>query len=365
MKLPEEIRSVLYRLVRNLSLQETISGIGLFGSWSRGDAEASSDVDLLIIDQRPFGYEYVERQEVKGLFIDFNYVPKKWIGEGVPPEIDQKLFETNVFYDRDWSLTSIRDWMQKSFRSPERLNIRTEAYIVEADIYLSRAASAQARNDFQSAHVFATLSLDVIFKILLESCKQPISQSRFISSLRECTEELEMNKLFENYVSFFQFFKANSQEAERKVNLFKSVWEIVADIVKNNSALMEQMHFKVKTKLKYYGSNEFMKGMTQRLKDMLRKGNYVEASHYIFPTLIEMLENYAWLNSAAEHAKLDYTTLFRSLRGLKKTPPLIYEKASELLQLHSIDEKTSEKTVKQAKEIILNIRQKRKQLIQA
>jgi len=361
-KLPEEIRATLHKLVKNLSQQETISGIGLFGSWSRGDAAASSDIDLLILDQRNFNYEYVERQEHKGFPIDLNYIPKKLVNN-IPPEIDQKLFETNILYDKDWSLTNLRDWMQKSYRSTKRLNIRTEAYIIESDIYLSRAASAHARNDFQSAYTYANLSLDAIFKILIESCALPISQSRFISTLKEATEKLGMNEQTAHYISAFQFFGTNNQEAERKLDLFKSIWEIMANLMKNNEALIEQMHFKVKTKLKYYGSNEFLKGMTARLKDIANTGNYVEAAHYIFPTLIDMLENYAWLKATTDHTKLDYTTLFRSLKGLKKTPTQIYEKATEILQIKDINEKIAEETIKEAKKTILNIRQKRKQIL--
>ena len=59
-QLPDRVRSILEKIVRRLSRRETVSGVGLFGSWSRGEAVMSSDVDLLIVDNEDFDYEFVE-----------------------------------------------------------------------------------------------------------------------------------------------------------------------------------------------------------------------------------------------------------------------------------------------------------------
>nr|NIR87680.1 nucleotidyltransferase domain-containing protein [Candidatus Bathyarchaeota archaeon] len=92
-RLPDKLRLVLERIVRSLSRRETVSGVGLFGSWSRGDAAVSSDVDLLVVDGRDFKYEYVARVEYDDFLVDLNYIPKKWVRSSVPPELDQKLYE--------------------------------------------------------------------------------------------------------------------------------------------------------------------------------------------------------------------------------------------------------------------------------
>ena len=191
-RLPENIRSTLERLVRKLRKQEIVSGVGLFGSWSRGDADPTSDVDLLIIDERNFNYEYVDRLEPDGLLIDLNYIPKKWITGPVPPEIDQRLHELHILYDRDWSLANAQQWMSKAYRKPERVDVRTESYVVESDIYMSRAASAHARGDFQSAFIFAGIGMELMLKTLIELNSLSISNSRFIRALGESAEKLEM-----------------------------------------------------------------------------------------------------------------------------------------------------------------------------
>ncbi len=100
-RLPENSREVLERLLKDLETRESVVGVGLFGSWSRGDASLSSDVDLLIVDERDFSYEYVERAELENVFLDLDYVPTKWVLRQIPPEIDQKLFEAQVLFDRN------------------------------------------------------------------------------------------------------------------------------------------------------------------------------------------------------------------------------------------------------------------------
>lgn len=191
-RLPERIRNVLEKVVRSLGKRETVSGVGLFGSWSRGDAVMSSDVDLLIVDKRNFNYEFVERIESDGVLIDLNHIPKKWIKGVTPPDIDQKLYEMIVLYDRDWSLTNTKNWMSKAYLTPERVDIRTETYVVESDMYLSRANSAYARGDFQSARVFASMGVESILKILIEVNHLPISNSRFIQALKESAKRVAM-----------------------------------------------------------------------------------------------------------------------------------------------------------------------------
>ena len=189
--LPEKIRRTLERLVADMRTKEDIYGIGLFGSWSRSDAATSSDVDLLILDKSDFSTEYVERKALNGLLVDFDHVPKRWISGLIPPEMDQKLYEMQILYDRDWSLHNTKILMTKSYVSPERVDIRTESHVVNSDIYLSRATSAFSREDFRSAYLFATVALENTLKILVEIALEPFSNSRFVEKLEVSAASLE------------------------------------------------------------------------------------------------------------------------------------------------------------------------------
>ena len=161
-KLPEKIRRNLEKIVKEMRIKEDVYGVGLFASWSRGDATKSSDVDLLVLDKGNFNHEFVERIEINGLLIDLDHIPKAWIHGQIPSELDQKLYEMQILYDRDWSLTNTKLLMAKSYGSPERVDIRAEGHVVESDIYLSRATSAFSRKDFQSAQLFAAIALEKV-----------------------------------------------------------------------------------------------------------------------------------------------------------------------------------------------------------
>lgn len=362
-RLPERVREVIKSLVRDLSERETVLGVGMFGSWSRGDAVPSSDVDVVIVDGREFDYEYVERIESGGLLVDLNYIPRKWITGSVPPEIDQKLFEAKVSYDRDRSLTNVKNWMSKTFWRFERVDLRTETYLIESDMYLSRASSAHAKGDFQSACVFAGVGMESILKILIEVNQFPISNSRFIEAVGESAEAVEMPELIADYLVTARLSDVNRRDAEKKLNLFKDAWEDVASFMKEHASTLDSLHFKIKTKLQYYGNPVFLEGMTARSQALMNIRTRAEAPHYMIHTLTELLENYAWLASAVEGVKLDYTILLRSLRDFKKSPTRVYKTAVEALNVESVSQKEAKKAVECAKGTILAVRRQRKELI--
>lgn len=362
--MPERVRDILEKVVRGLSRRETVSGVGLFGSWSRGDAVMSSDADLLIVDKRDFNYEFVERIESNGLLIDLNHIPKKWIKGVTPPDIDQKLYETIVLYDRDWSLTTTKNWMSKAYLTPERIDIRTETYVVESDMYLSRANSAYARGDFQSAHIFANMGVESILKILIEINQLPISNSRFIQALEESAKRMAMPEFLTGYLTTALLYRAaDRRNAERKLDLFREAWENVASFMEDHASTLGSLHFKTKTRLQYYGKPAFLEGMVARSKAIMDTDMFIEASHYLLHTLIDILENYAWLASTVEGKRLDYTTLFLALKDLEKPQTHIYETAVEAFNIKDVTREEADKAIKFAKEKNLNLRQRRKDLI--
>jgi len=323
----------------------------------------SSDVDLLVVDGRDFEYEYVDRLECEDFLVDLDYIPKKWVKGPVPPEIDQKLYEMIVLHDREWLLTNIKDWISQTYRMPERVGIRTEVYLVESDIYLSRATSAYVRGDFQSACVFAGMGLESMLKILVEVNLLPISNSQFVEALEKSTRKLECPKFLAAYLAVSRLHGLSRCEAERRVSLFRAVWDDVSSFVKDNASVLDSLHFKVRSKLTYYGNPVFMQGVMARSQEIIEAGSYVEASRHVLRVLVDLLENYVWLASAVEGFRPNYTTLFRSLKGLKETPARMYEMVVEAFGVGDVSEGEVEGTVKLARETALDVRRQRKDLI--
>ncbi|MEM2913881.1 MAG: nucleotidyltransferase domain-containing protein, partial [Candidatus Bathyarchaeia archaeon] len=346
MKLPENISGVLGRLLEDLKSRESILGIGLFGSWSRGDAVPSSDIDLLIVDSRDFGYEYVERAEVNNCFFDLDYIPEKWIIQRVPPEIDQKLFEAQVLFDRNLTLTKAKDLMSKTHWKPERVEIRTENYVMGSDAYLSRAQSAQRKEDFQSAVVYAVLGFETILKVLMEVNKMPISNSRFIAALEYSCKKLDMYKIYEDYVGILKFSRLDRVKTEKMLNSFSAMWREAVSFISANLSTQKALHIRVRNNLNYYGKESFMKGLLARTRQLIEDGLFIEATHYMLNTTVEMLENYMWLASAVDGTKFDYTILFQQLKNSKSSPMGIYQKATEVLGIEKVSVQEADETIK-------------------
>ncbi|MEM2386913.1 MAG: nucleotidyltransferase domain-containing protein [Candidatus Bathyarchaeia archaeon] len=363
MRLPEKIRRTLEKIVKETASKENVYGVGLFGSWSRGDAVATSDVDLLILTKNDVPDEYLERMVSNGIMIDFDIIPMKWILGPLPPELDQKLFETQVLYDRDWKFTNVKMLVAKSYSSPERVEIRTNAHAIEADIYLSRAASALFKGDFPSARLFASTAMENILKIPLEIALQPISNSHFIEKAELATEKLGLKEMLMDYLEISGLKDVNKNLAEEKLRLFKMLWDDMYFTVKQNIQAVEKVHPKVKAYLKYYFNPFFMQGVVLRTTSIINVGNFAEAIHYLNSAFTNVLENYAWLKSTVERQRIDHTTLFRSIKDLERTNS---KTCGEILHFLGIEDanKTSEtKTVEKVKGHIAKIHKERKHLI--
>ena len=361
--LPEKLRKALEKTIKELRAKENVYGVGLFGSWSRGDAAPSSDIDLFVFDRRDFAYEYVERVEVGGFLVDLDHVPRQWVQGPMPSEIDQKLYEMQILYDRDWLLTNMKLLMTKSYGTPERVDIRTEAHVVESDIYLSRATSAFSRQDFQSSCLFATVALENILKVLIEIALQPFSASRLVKILEDSAVKLGRKDLFNKYLDLAGLSVANEESVKEKLRLFKAIWNEMAVTAKQYPEVLESCHFTVKTKLNYYLSPAFLQGTVIRGGSLIDAGKMVEVSHYLNSVLLEILENYVWLKSSIDKVKIDYTMLMRSLENLEEKNPGNYENIAKFLGSRGVTTAEAADRIERTREIILKVRGDRKVLI--
>jgi len=361
-RLPENIRDPLEKFVRRLSAKETVLGVGLFGSWSRGDATSASDLDLLIIDNRNFSCEYVDRINLKENLIDLNYVPRNWLSGRFPLEIDQKLHEAYVLYDRDWSLTSTKDWLARVYRNSHRIDLRTEQYVVESDILLSKAFSAYQRNDFQSACIFAEVAAESIVKTFMEINCTPISNSRFIKTLKESTVKLGMPHIFSAFLTVTRLSEVNPDEAERRLELFKGVWDDLSSCMRKRRSVVDSLPFGIQTNLKYYGDPNFLHGTVARAGKILADENYIEASHYLLSSLFSIVENYVPFISARKETKFSYAPFISMMRSFEESAQM----SSDIVAtfgLNDITPREARELLRTAKELTRDVRRWRKVLI--
>lgn len=361
-KLPDAMQSTIDSLVEDLKSQEAITGVALFGSWSRGDAVESSDVDLLIVDKRDFEYEYTERIELDNLLIDLNYVPERWLVGRAPPEVDQKVYEAEILYDRTQRLTRIQDWTRKTYWTHERVDLRTESYLMNAYTFLSRATSAQNKGDLKSASVYAEMGVENILKVLIEANMLPISNTHFIEGLESSVKKLCMRDIFNDYIKISRLVDLDRSEAESILETFEEGWGEATS--RDLDSTLKDLHEKVRRSLNYYGKPAFLRGMVDRSRALMDDDAFIEAGHYIDRTFVDMLENYAWLALTSEGVKFDYTVLFASLETAKPFKT-VYNSAVKALRLDEVSPEEVGSSVERSREIINQIRGVRKDLIRS
>jgi len=362
-RMPENIRSVITSLVEDLKSRGSVISIGLFGSWSRGEAAESSDVDLLVVDGRNLSYEYVERAEIDDIFLDLNYVPEKWVLRDFPPEIDQKIYEVEILHDSNGTLERAKNTMLKIMWLPERVEIRTGKYLVEADILLSRGLSAFGREDYQSAKLNAALGLETIMNIMIEVNQISFSNSRYIRALEASAKKLDLKKVYDEYLKIMGLAKVSRKDAERIFKDFVDMWSSIIDFVEINSPIVKSLHEEIMNNLNFYCKRSFLRGIAARTRSLLQEGLSVEAAHYMLRASVSMLENYAWLLAKIEGTRFDYTGLMGHLKDSKVSPRMVYEKALEVLMLKEVSLQDAQDSLEKTREIVLNIRKKRKELI--
>jgi predicted nucleotidyltransferase len=364
-RLPENARVILEDLIEDLRSRDSVSGVGLFGSWSRGDSVPTSDVDLLVVDKRDFDYEYVERAMLDNTFFDLNYVPEKWILNQMAPEIDQKLYEAEILFDRKGNLTRAKNMITNMLWTPERAEIRTGDYVLEADTYLSRGLSALNKEDHQSACANAVIALDAVMKLLIDVNKQPFSNSHLVRAAESATKKLGVNQVYKDYLDVARLNDVTKRKAENMLASLSEMWNETIGYIGASSPLVETLHIRVRNSLSYYCKESFLKGLQARAYSLIKDSQFAEAAHYMHRTSASMLENYVWLLSSLEGSRFDFTDLFLRLKSSKTSPEGVYQKAVEVLGVEGVSDREANEALRRTKEIMLEIRLKRKQLIAA
>jgi predicted nucleotidyltransferase len=362
-ELPGNIQRVMGSLVEVLKSRESVISIGLFGSRSRGDASSTSDVDLLVVDARDLNYEYVERAEIEGVFLDLNYVPERWVQKEFPPEIDQKIYESKILHDPDGILKRAKETMMKIMWLPERVEIRTGSYLVKADTLMSRGISAYGREDYQSAKLNAVLGLETMLRIMLEIDKKPFSNSRYVRDLEASAKSLNLTDLYGEYLDVSGLSRINKKKAEEIFTAFSDMWNAATDFVEANTSVLQNLHDEIVNNLNFYCKRSFLHGITARARSLLQEGHAAEAVHYMLCSSVSMLENYTWLLAGIEGGRFDYTTLLKQLKNSKASPNVVYENAVEVLIVKEVSPEGAEATLEKAKSVILSLRKMRRELI--
>ena len=357
-----EFRSIINSFVDELSRDESVASVGLFGSWVRYEAFGSSGVDVLVVDWSGRDYESRELREYLGLVMDVDRVPLSWVGEVVSPEVDHKVHGAMVMHDPGGMLRRAQGFLEANYRSPGRLEMRAEGYLSAAEMYLSRINSALSRGDRETACVFAEMGAASAALVLVDLAGLSPGHGASVWDLRRACERFEMLDVYRDFLEVGRYGGIDGEGAAGVRGCFEDVWGRVLQFLGENSYVLGGLHKRLRSEVGYSADPLGLGLALGRSGEMLEGCDVVGAVSYLRGRLLPLLEGLGWVASAKVGDRFDYTCLFRMLGGLGGGRG-VYEGAVDVFGLRGLDEDAARGLVEGARGLVSRIRGVRRGLV--
>jgi len=340
---------------------ESVAAVGLFGSWARHEASASSALDILAVDGSDLDFEYHELAVHGGLILDINRIPWKWVGEVVVPGVDHRLHEALILHDPGGLLRRAKEFVEGNYRTPGRVEIRTESYLTSADMYLSRSSSAITRGDLETASLYAEKSLVPASHVLMDVAGVPIARDALVWNLRRACEGVGLIDFFRAFIEATGLSGLDGRDVTRCLHRFEGTWRHMSGRMMEEQRIVDGLHGVLRREIYYLADPAMLRLVLGRAREMLEVNNFVGAAMYMRGWLLPLLEAYAWVISAVRGDKFDYTSLFKIIReeGVEGA----YDAAIGVFDMQDLTESVHGQAVDQARSLVSRIRGARRGLI--
>ncbi|MDP6048926.1 MAG: nucleotidyltransferase domain-containing protein [Candidatus Bathyarchaeota archaeon] len=359
--LPRLIQGSFYGLVEDLKMDPAVRALGLFGSWVRGEGNISSDFDILVVDGSGLDYEYGKVEVRGGWLVDLQHIPLGWLREPVSPQLDYRFHEMVVLYDPVEVLGEAREFVERVFMSPRRVEARTDGLLATSEMYLSRASSALSRGDSETTFAYVGAGLTSAAVVLIDIAGVPVTRSQFVWSLRRACVRLDMEDVYRSYLILSRVSKVSRQEAEEIIKGFKTAWDGVRGFILDHGCVMDGLHGKVKRDVEYLINLPTLGGILTRVRGMIAMENNMEAVIYLRGWMLPLLEGFAWAILAVDGEKYDYTSLLRVVGGGDE---VVREGALDVLGLSGVTERSAAEMLVGARELVGDLRLDRRRLVE-
>ena len=354
------IRGTLAGLVRDLTGDPSVRALGLFGSWVRGEGTSSSDFDVLVVDGSGLDYEYGEVEVRGGLVVDLCRVSLGWVGEPVSPQMDYRLHETVVLHDPGGVLGAARVFVERVFMSPRRVEVRTDGLLATSEMHLSRASAALSRGDSETASAYVGAGLASAVVVLMDIAGVPVTRRQFVWGLRRACVKMGMEDVYREFLVMGGVSGVSRREASGVAEGFEATWTGVARFVSEYGGVLGGLHGKVRRDVEYLTREPVLGRILSRVREMMAVGNLVEAVVYLRGWMLPLLEGFAWVASAVEGVKYDYTSLFRVVGGADEG---VREGALGVLGLSGVTEQMAGEALAGARGLVGDLRVDRRRLV--
>ena len=359
---PGVIRSSFEGIVGELAGEPEVVAIGLIGSWARGDASDASDFDLLVVERSGLGYEFFEVVEWEGLPVDLNRVPWSWVGAPVSPVVDHRLREALLLHDPDGVLGWAMEFVGRSYRSPGRIDVRTDDCLATAETYLSRASAAAIRGDLEAASLFAGMCWVPVAHVLMDIAGVPVTRRDLVWGFWRACWKLGTLDVFDWFVSGSGVARLDAAGVGKSVGLFEDLWVRVSEFMEGEGDVVGRLHGRLRREISYLTGGLVLRRILGRVGEMLGAGHFVGASAYMRGWLLPLLEGYAWVLSSSVGEKYDYTSLFRTMGEYGAS--VIRDGALEVFGLEGVGEGAVLGDISGARRVVGGVRLDRRRLVE-
>ena len=321
---------------------------------------ASSDFDVFVVDGSGFDYEFGEVEVRGGLVLDLVRVPLGWVGEPVSPQLDYRLHEMVVLHDPGGVLGAARRFVERVFMSKRRVETRTEGLLATSEMQLSRASAALSRRDSESASAYVGAGLASAAVVLMDVAGVPVTRRQFVWNLRRACVKMGAEDFYGEFLEGNGVSRVGRGEVSETVEGFEATWRGVSSFVSEHGGVLGGLHGKVRRDVEYLMREPVLGGILSRVREMMDVDNLAEAVVYLRGWMLPLLEEFAWVASAVEGEKYDYTSLFRVVG---RADGEVRDRALGVLGIGGVSEKAAGDALAGARRLVGDLRLDRRRLV--
>lgn len=121
----EKLIEIAERETKQMANREDVLGIGVTGSLARGNARISSDIDMVVVLQKPEKNYSFERKRIEGRYLEIIYINRHLLEKAIESRYDKfppgpwDVYPCKIFYDPQGILKNISEKTGEIWNSTE------------------------------------------------------------------------------------------------------------------------------------------------------------------------------------------------------------------------------------------------------
>ena len=327
---------MLSGIVARYENRSRIRAAGLYGCWYASRGGERDIYRILVVEDDERGYAVREAEAHGDNLFDFITVPVDWVSGAIKPDMDLILEGCHVLYDPAGLVGKSKRLMEGWVRSRGRCDVRTRMHQGNAEVCLSRAASAFDHQDTYSTRVYVDESLRHLSNIVVDLTGHGVYGDKFLWGLRRACADSGLWRLYKEFFSSSRLRGLELSRVEENVETLQDMWARIALYTNDNREVEGSIHPQVLADVEYRRNNAYRRTMIERLRGLVALGDLMGATFMMRELALPLLVNYGWFIFARKGEIFEYPRLFKMVRDNEFVPG-IYDEALDLFDLRGVD----------------------------